>query len=113
MKFHLYLKELRERKYNNISKLCKILKIEYQMWRKIERGINPPPRRSVLVKFCQIVHAKEYEKSQLFALAKRWEPHPDTNTLRHNLFHKGLGVDWSEAIRKENIPDYNHIYWKS
>ena len=82
------------------------------MWRKIERGINPPPRRSVLVKFCQIVHVKEYEKNQLFALAKRWEPHPDTNTLRHNLFHKGLGADWSEAIRKENIPDYNHIYWK-
>ncbi len=112
MKFNEYVKEYRLKYFKNLEKFSKIIGVTKTMWRKIERGINPPPRRSILVKFCQIVHVKEYEKNQLFALAKKWEPHPDTNTLRHNLFHKGLGADWSEAIRKENIPDYNHIYWK-
>lgn len=110
-KFHLYVAELRSRKFKNITKLAKILGIEYEVWRKIERGINPPPKKSILNKFCLVVHAKEYEKNQLFALARNWEPSPDTNTLNHNLYHKGLDVDWTEAIRKENTPDYPHKYW--
>jgi len=103
MKFHEYLVELRKRKYQNITKLAKQLKIDYQMWRKIERGINPPPRRSLLT--------KEYEKNQLFALARRWEPHPNTNTTKHNLYHEGLNPQWVEAVIKENTPDYPHKYW--
>ena len=111
-KFHTYLVELRKRRFSNTNKLCKMLKIDNEVWRKIERGINPPPRRSILKQFCNVVLVKEYEKNQLFALARVWEPHPDTNTLRHNLFHKEMKADWVEAIRNENIPDYPHKYWK-
>lgn len=111
MKFHEYLVELRKRKYQNITKLAKQLKIDYQMWRKIERGINPPPRRSLLTQFCNIALTKEYEKNQLFALARRWEPHPNTNTTKHNLYHEGLNPQWVEAVIKENTPDYPHKYW--
>ncbi len=111
MEFHEYLVELRKRKYRDITKLAKYLKVDYQMWRKIERGINPPPRRTLLSKFCDLVFAKEYEKSQLFALARRWKPHPNTNTTKHNLYHEGLEPDWVKAVIKENTPDYEHKHW--
>ena len=110
-KFHIYLAELRKRHFSSVSKLSKILGLKYEVWRKIERGINPPPKRFVLEKFCNLVHVRSYEKSQLYALARRWEPHPDTGSLRHGLYHSGLGSDWAEAIMKENTPDYEHKYW--
>ena len=111
--FHTYLKHLRSRKYDTVTKLARLLKVDYQMWRKLERGINPPPRKSLLRRFCILAGVVQYEENQLFALARRWEPHPDTNTTRHNLYHKGLDPSWMEAIVKENTPDYPHKYWKS
>ena len=113
MKFHLYLRELRQRRFKDTRKLCLMLGVSKDMWRKLERGINPPPRRSVLRKFCILVSALSYEENQLYTLARRWEPHPDTNTTRHNLYHKGLDPIWMEAIVKENTPDYPHKYWRS
>jgi len=110
-KFHIYLKELRKKKFTNTIKLAKILKIEHSVWRKIERGINPPPKKILLNNFCAIVGVKEYEKNQLFALAKRWEPHPDTNSMRHTLYNKQLNDKWVAAILADNTPDYPHKYW--
>ena len=55
--FHTYLKELRVRKFDNITKLARLLKVDYQMWRKIERGINPPPKKSLLRRFCILAAA--------------------------------------------------------
>ena len=81
------------------------------MWRKIERGINPPPQKSLLTNFCSLVGAKEYEKNQLFALARKWTPHPDANSANHGLYHDGLGPDWIQAIVEENTPDYPHKHW--
>tara|TARA_Y100000593_G_C4272526_1_gene318150 strand:+ start:756 stop:1010 length:255 start_codon:yes stop_codon:yes gene_type:complete len=83
------------------------------MWRKLERGINPPPKKSLLVNFCNLIGVKDYEKNQLFALARRWTPHPDAHSAHHNLYHDGLGPDWVKAIVKENTPDYPHRYWRS
>tara|TARA_B100000287_G_scaffold169787_1_gene160148 strand:- start:15 stop:362 length:348 start_codon:yes stop_codon:yes gene_type:complete len=111
MKFNDYLVELRRRKYSNSAKLAKILGIDHRVWRKVERGINPPPKRSLLNHFCLIVNAKEYEKNQLYALAKKWEPHQDSNTSKHNLWNERMGRDWAEAILKENTPDYPNKYW--
>ena len=109
--FHTYLIELRQRHFSSLSKLAKILGFKYEVWRKIERGINPPPKRFILDKFCNLVHARHYEKNQLYALARRWQPHPDTHTSKHNLYHEGLDPNWMEAIIKENTPDYEHKYW--
>ena len=85
--FNIYVKELRLKKFQQIPRLAAFLKIKYEMWRKIERGINPPPKKSLLVKFCNLVGAKEYEKNHLFALAKIWTPHPDTYALGHLADH--------------------------
>ena len=109
--FNTYIKELRSKKFKQIPKLAAILKIKYEMWRKIERGINPPPKRSLLNHFCSIINVMEYEKSQLYALAKKWEPHQDSNTSKHNLWSERMGRDWTEAILKENTPDYPNKYW--
>ncbi len=111
--FHTYLKELRMRKFDNIKKLAKLLKVDYQMWRKIERGINPPPKKTLLRRFCILAAVHQYEQNQLYALARRWEPHPNTHTTNHNLYHEGLKVSWVQAVIKENTPDYPHKYWKS
>jgi len=107
-KFHTYLTELRSRQFKDLRKLCLILGIEKNMWRKIERGINPPPRKALLKKFCNLVYALSYEETQLYALARRWEPHKDTNTYNHILSHTGMNVDWEDAIME---PDYEHKYW--
>ncbi len=111
MKFHLYLTTLRKKVFKDTGKLCKLLKMEKNMWRKIERGINPPPRRTLLKRFCQLVHALSYEENQLFSLAKRWEPHEDTNTCNHLLNHSKITPEWSDAILEQNKPDYEHKYW--
>tara|TARA_B100000519_G_scaffold103510_1_gene89723 strand:- start:3464 stop:3811 length:348 start_codon:yes stop_codon:yes gene_type:complete len=111
MKFNDYLVELRKRKYQNGAKLAKILGVEHRFWRKIERGINPPPKRSLLDYFCRIVNVMEYEKNQLYALARRWEPHQDSNTPKHILWTKETPSSWTEAMLKENTPDYPNKYW--
>jgi len=111
MKFHLYLKELRSVRFKDTKKLCMMLGVSKGEWRKIERGINPPPRRSILNKFCVLVAALSYEQAQLFALARLWEPHADTNSGSHNLLDKNSSPEWIEAMRKENTPDYEHKYW--
>ena len=64
MEFHEYLKELRSKKFANTDKLSKLLKVSRNMWQKIESGINPPPRKSLLVDFCRLILCKEYEKNQ-------------------------------------------------
>ena len=111
-KFHLYVTTLRKRQFKNTSKLCKLLSVDKSLWRKIERGINPPPKRSLLKKFCHLVLALSYEETHLYALAKRWEPHADTNTANHVLLDHHSKSEWKEAILEQNKPDYPHKYWK-
>ena len=111
MKFHLYLKQLRTKRFKDTKKMCIMLGISKDIWRKIERGINPPPRRSVLSKFCILVAALSYEQAQLFALARQWEPHTDTNSGNHSLLDKNSNSEWIEAMTQENTPDYEHKYW--
>ena len=88
-----------------------MLGVSKDLWRKLERGINPPPRRSVLRKFCLLVHALTYEENQLYGLAKRWEPHRDTDTANHQLLDSTAKPEWKEAILEQNRPDYSHKYW--
>ena len=120
MEFHEYLKELRSRRFKDTDKLSKLLKISRQMWQKIESGINPPPRRSLLVNFCQLVLCKEYEKNQLFALARKWKPSNKTNTSSHVItpaleLMKHMRPEeyrrWHDAAIEVNTPDYQHKYW--
>lgn len=111
MRFHTYLKELRMRRFKDTAKMCIMLGVSKDTWRKVERGINPPPQRSVLRKFCVLVNALSYEQSQLFALARKWEPHKDTNSGNHNLLDKNSNSEWIEAITRENQPDYEHKHW--
>jgi len=80
-------------------------------WRKIERGINPPPKQTVLKKFCVLVAALSYEQAQLFALARKWEPHEDTNSGNHSLLNRDSNPEWVDAMTQENTPDYEHKYW--
>jgi len=109
--FHIYVVYLRKKHFKNTDKFCKVLGVDRNMWRKIERGINPPPRRSLLKKFCNLVFALTYEETQLYELARRWKPHKDTNTFNHLLSHKGMSSDWSQAIMDQNRPDYEHKHW--
>ena len=88
-----------------------MLGVTREMWRKIERGINPPPKKSILRKFCVLVTVLSYEQSQLYALARRWEPHEDTNSGRHTLLDKNSSDEWRLALIQENKPDYEHKYW--
>ena len=91
--------------------MCVMLGVAKDMWRKVERGINPPPQRSVLRKFCVLVNALSYEQAQLFALAIKWEPHKDTNSGHHRLLNKNSNSKWIEAMTEENKPDYDHKHW--
>jgi|TARA_Y100000310_G_scaffold88861_1_gene85941 hypothetical protein len=111
MLFHVYLKQLRIKRFKDTRKMCVMLGVTKDMWRKIERGINPPPQRSVLRKFCVLVAALSYEQAQLFALAQQWKPHSDTNSGNHNLLDKNSNSEWIEAMTEENKPDYEHKYW--
>lgn len=88
-----------------------MLSVSRETWRKIERGINPPPRRSVLSKFCVLACVLSYEQSQLFALARRWKPHKDTNSGNHALIDKNSSFEWTEAMIEQNKPDYENKYW--
>ena len=111
MKFHIYLKELRCRKFSDTRKMCIILGVTKGVWRKLERGINPPPQKTVLKKFCILVNALSYEQAQLFELARKWEPHKDTNSGHHSLLNKNSNSEGKEAMTKENKPDYEHRHW--
>ena len=88
MKFHTYIKEYRRRYFKDADKFCEILGVSKSMWRKVERGINPPPKKSVLRKFSFLCHMLNYEEQQMYALARRWKPSPDTNSSNHNLINK-------------------------
>tara|TARA_B100000287_G_scaffold431647_1_gene489319 strand:- start:2150 stop:2500 length:351 start_codon:yes stop_codon:yes gene_type:complete len=109
--FHIYLKILRTRQFKDSRKFCKIMGVDRNMWRKLERGINPPPRRSILKKFCNLVHALSYEENQLYSLARRWRPHEDTHTNNHTL-SENKDPEWQKAILDQNTPDYEHKFWK-
>jgi len=111
MEFHQYLKDLRIGRFKDTKKMCIMLGVSKEVWRKIERGINPPPKISVLRKFCVLVAALSYEQAQLFALARKWKPHADTNSGSHALLDKNSSSEWIEAMTKENTPDYEHKYW--
>ena len=113
MEFHRYIKEYRTKYFKDMGKFAKILGIGKVMWRKIERGINPPPRRSLLRRFAFLTHMKGYEEQQMYALARRWKPSPDTNSANHTLLSESSRVEWREALIAENTPDYPHKYWKA
>ena len=120
MKFNEYLKELRSKRFTDTNKLSKLLKVSRNMWQKIESGINPPPRKSLLVDFCRLILCKEYEKNQLFALARKWEPSEKTNTTNHIItpavelmkhYRPEEYERWYQAAIEVNTPDYPHKYW--
>ena len=112
MKFNVYIKEYRLKYFKNLDKFAKILGIEKSMWRKIERGINPPPRKTLLKKFANLTHMFEYEEAQMYQLARRWIPSEDTNTGNHILLSEYSKAEWRETLLKENTPDYENKYWK-
>ena len=56
MKFHTYIKEIRLKYFKDLTKFSKILGVEKTMWRKVERGINPPPRKTLLKKFAGLTY---------------------------------------------------------
>ena len=99
------------KRFKDTKKMCTMLGVTKDMWRKVERGINPPPRKSLLRKFCILTAALSYEESQLFALARQWKPHIDPNSGNHNLLDKSSNSEWREAMTEENTPDYEHKYW--
>lgn len=111
MKFNEYVKQQRLKYFKDLGKFSKILGVEKVMWRKIERGINPPPRKTLLRKFAILTNMFTYEESQMYELARRWQPHPDTNTNNHLLLSDNSKVEWKDALIKENTPDYEHKFW--
>ncbi len=110
-KFHLYVKQQRLKYFKDLGKFSKILGVEKTMWRKIERGINPPPRRTLLKRFASLTHMFTYEESQMYELARRWTPSEDTNTGNHTLLSEYSKAEWRDAMIEENTPDYEHKYW--
>tara|TARA_R110000751_G_C13526262_1_gene453348 strand:+ start:132 stop:476 length:345 start_codon:yes stop_codon:yes gene_type:complete len=111
MEFHVYLKELRIKRFSDTKKMCIMLGVTKEVWRKIERGINPPPKKSILREFCVLVNVLSYEQSQLYALACKWKPHKDTDSGSHPLLDKNSSAEWRDALLQENKPDYEHKYW--
>ena len=51
LEFHTYLKDLRLRHTTDTRKLSVLLNFPHSSWNKVERGINPPPKPSILKKF--------------------------------------------------------------
>jgi hypothetical protein len=45
--------------------------------------------KSLLSKFCVLTATLSYEQAQLFALARKWKPHADTNSGNHTLLDEG------------------------
>lgn len=112
MKFSSYVRQFRLKYFKDSLKFSKILGIEQSMWRKIERGINPPPRRTLLKKFANLTHMMQYEEAQMYELARRWEPSADTNSANHILLNTNSTPEWRDKMIKENTPDYEHKFWK-
>ena len=121
IEFHSYLRQLRVRYTTNTRKLCMILKIQHITWSKIERGINPPPKPSVLKHFSRIVGAKSYEETQMLALARRWKPSKNTNCAHNLLLPPESAIpilgeaEYTrrvEAAMEANKPDYEHRHFK-
>ena len=111
MKFNEYIKQYRLKYFKNLDKFSKILGVEKAMWRKVERGINPPPRKTLLKKFAGLTYMLEYEEAQMYELARRWTPSEDTNTGNHILLSEYSKAKWRDALIKENTPDYEHKFW--
>ena len=111
MKFNEYIKQQRIKYFKNLEKFCKIIGVEKSMWRKIERGINPPPKKTLLKKFASLTHMLGYEEAQMYQLAKRWMPSEDTNTGNHILLSEYSKAEWRQALIQENTPDYEHKFW--
>ena len=121
IEFHSYLRELRVRYTTNTRKLCMILKIPHITWSKIERGINPPPKPSVLRHFSRVVGAKSYEETQMLALARRWKPSENANCAHNLLLPPESAIpilgeaEYTrrvEAAMEANKPDYDHRHFK-
>jgi len=111
MKFNEYIKQYRLKYFKNLDKFSKILGVEKAMWRKVERGINPPPRKTLLKKFAGLTYMLAYEEAQMYELARRWTPSEDTNTGNHILLSEYSKAEWRDALVKENTPDYEHKFW--
>ena len=103
--------EIYDYSIKNPEKFCKIIGVEKSMWRKIERGINPPPRKTLLKKFANLSHMLAYEEAQMYELARRWTPSEDTNTTNHILLSEYSKAEWRDTLIKENTPDYEHKFW--
>ena len=121
LEFHKYLKDMRVRYTSNTRKLCLILKLPHTAWSKIERGINPPPKPTILKLFSRVVQCKSYEEVELFALAKRWKPSPNTNRPHELLVPPAEAISIlgereynrrMEASYEANKPDYQHKHYK-
>ena len=54
MKLNQYVKEYRLKYFKNLDKFTKIIGVGKTMWRKIERGINPPPKKNSIEKVRQL-----------------------------------------------------------
>ena len=63
LEFHTYLKDLRLRYTTDTRKLSALLNFPHSSLNKVERGINPPPKPSILKKFALITIAKKYEET--------------------------------------------------
>jgi len=122
LEFHIYLRDLRVRYTSNTRKLGMILKVKHTAWSKIERGINPPPKASMLKFFARVVQVKSYEEVELFALAKRWKPSPNTNRPHELLVPPAEAIPIlgereynrrMEAAYEANRPDYEHKHYKA
>lgn len=118
--FHTYLKDLRLRYTTDTRKLSALLNFPHSSWNKVERGINPPPKPSILKKFALITMAKKYEETQLFVLAKHWKPSSKTNHPHALLIppKKSMNVigeiDYKrrvDAAFEANRPDYIHKFY--
>ena len=112
MKFNVYVKEQRMKYFKDLDKFSKILGVKKSMWRKIERGINPPPKKTLLRKFALLTNMFAYEEAQMYAYARRWQPSDDTNTGNHTLINSNSPIEWKQRMIEENSPDYEHRYWK-
>ena len=121
IEFHTYLRDLRMRYTSNTRKLGMVLKVKHTVWSKIERGINPPPKPSILKFFARVVQAKSYEEVELFALAKRWKPSPNTNRPHELLVPPAEAIPIlgereynrrMEAAYEANKPEYEHKHYK-
>ena len=110
LEFHIYLRDLRVRYTSNTRKLSMILKVKH------------PPKPSILKLFARVVQAQNCEEVELFALAKRWKPSPNTNRPHDLLLPPAEAIPIlgereynrrMEAAYEANKPDYQHKHYKA